>query len=215
MSNNKGTPPVPSKENNPLQGVTEHKVITLGIQSAVRAGRDKGIGYNSLAKEINEGILATSNVKISGMSIKRWCDEYYTEDQRESTDHAVNLYSHYVDMLNQLSKQMEIQSVCIDELNKTAAKSVADIQETSKALNAAMITYEKLSSRKIVLMQTIGSIQEKIYGYMAATEIVELTLASVKDEDAEMYHRIMEKLRCNQDYMELFRKIQPDKYGGK
>lgn len=205
------TPPVPSKDKNPLIGSGEHKVITLGLQEVVREGRDKGTGYNSLAKKINESILAASNVKISGMSIKRWCDEYYTEDQRESTENAVNLYRHYVDMLNQLSKQMDIQSVCIDDLSKKAEGSVEDIMETSKALNAAMITYEKLSSRKIVLMQTIGSIQEKVYGYIAASEVVEITLAAVRDKDALLYGEIMGKLRENAEYMELFRKIQPEK----
>lgn len=207
MANN---PPIPSKSSNPLQGSTEHKVITLGIQNAVREGRDKGTGYNALAKSINESILATSNVKISGMSIKRWCDEYYKEDQRDTTDHAVNLYSHYVDMLNGLSKQMEIQSVCIDELSKKAEDSVEDVMDTSKALNAAMMTYEKLSSRKIVLMQTIGSIQEKIYRYMAASEVVELTLGAVKAKDTVLYNEIMGELRKNQEYMELFRKISPN-----
>lgn len=207
----KSKPPVPSG-NNLLQGdSTTHKVITLGIQSLVKEGRDAGVGYNKLSREINAGALKDSKIKISGMAIKRWCDEYYNEESKESTDHAVNLYAHYIEMLNQISKQMDIQSVCIDELSKESEASVDDIVNLSKALNAAMITYEKLSSRKVVIMGTIGDIQEKVYGYIASQEAMETVLGIVKARDAAMYDDIKEELGNNEKFKELLRKIMPAK----
>ena len=207
----KSLPPINTSKSNVLQGCTEFKVITLGIQGIVQAGRDSGTGFNRLAKEINEGVLAESKVKISGMAIKRWCDEYYNEESKESTDHAVNLYAHYIEMLNQISKQMDIQSVCIDELSKESEASVDDIVNLSKALNAAMITYEKLSSRKVVIMGTIGDIQEKVYGYIASQEAMETVLGIVKARDAAMYDDIKDELGNNEKFKELLRKIMPAK----
>jgi len=205
------TPPVPSKTKNPLQGSSQHKVITLGIQDEVKEGLDAGTGVNALAKTLNATILKDSKVKISGMGILRWADKYYSEGQRETTEHAVNLYSHYVEMLNQISKQMDVQSVCIHDLSKKSEESVDDIMNTSKALNASMLTWEKLGARKIVLLQTLGSIQEKVYGYIAASEVVDITMKAVKDKDAELYSEIKAILSTNAEYMELFRKIQPEK----
>jgi hypothetical protein len=204
-------PPIPSKTLNPIQGDPEHKVISLGLQEVVKEGLDAGKGVNKLAKEINESLLVDSKTKISGMAILRWSKKYYTEDDKESTEHAINLYSHYIEMLNQLSKQMDIQSVCIDELSKASEDSVDDIISHSRALNAAMMAYEKIAARKQVILGTISSIQEKVYSYMAASEVVRITLQAVKDKDQEIYNDIMVRLKENAEYMELFRKISPEK----
>ena len=205
------TPPINNKELRPLQGSSEFRVITLGLQEVVKEGLDKGMGVNRLAKEINEGILATSNVKVSGMAILRWSKVYYAEDQRETVGSAINLGNHYEDILNQLTKQIDIQAVIIDELSKESAKSVGDIVNLSKCLNASQTTIEKLMSRKLVILGTITAIQEKVLGYMAASEVVQITLQAVQDKDRVLYDEIMGSLRQNKEYMELFRTIMPTK----
>lgn len=56
------------------------------------------------------------------------------------------------------------------------------------------------------LLGTIGTIQEKIYGYARATEVLEMTLGVVKEEEGiELYSKVMGKLRENPEYLQLLK----------
>lgn len=194
-----------------MTGVTTFRVIDLGLVDVVTKGLNDNKGVNRLAKEINETILAGSATKISGMAILRWSKVHYVEDTKESLGQAVNVANHYDDILALLSEQIDVQRSLIDDLRKESAESMEDIMKYSKALSLCNVALEKYISKKLVLLSTISGMQDKVYSYMKATEIIEITLGTVKDEDAEMYHRIMGRLRENKEYMEMFRKIMPNK----
>lgn len=213
MGNKHGVPPVPGVDtHNPIQGGNEFKVDVLGLQSIVKAGRAEGVGYIRLAKEINEKQLNGSNVKISHTAIKKWCDKNLTEEDtvQRSTNSAINLYTNNVDMLESLNKQLDILSTYIDEINSTV-KTSEDVARVTKDIKELMMTFEKLSARKQLLLNTIGEIQEKVYAWSSASEVATITLQAVKDKDLLLFAEIKEKLQENKMYMELMRKISPQK----
>lgn len=216
MANNGNKPPVPCKMSDPINvgmlgGTHEFKVVTLGLQEVVRNGLDAGIGVHRLAREINESVLKHSQIKISGGAIVRWKERFYSDEGSiVQGDNAINVYNEYSLIAKQIREQMTIQQGVIDELSKESAQGIQQTLMCSKALNSAHITYEKLSARLGVLLNTIEGYQMNYYNFEKASRVVKLTLNAVRDKDAMLYADIIKTLQSNPEYVELLRKLQPE-----
>jgi hypothetical protein len=209
MSNPKGsTPPVNTAESNKLQGCIVPTVEIFGLEAVVRKmkKRPRNYGDMAIADEINNTILKDSEEKISHMAIWRWWKKH--KDDEDPDEDIVNIYGAHLSSLKSITKQLEILEMYVDNLNSSVS-NVDEVIKVSKEVSELMKTYDKLSMRKQTLLGTIGEIQEKVYDYMKANEVVTLTLQAVMDEDVAMYARIMGKLRENREYMELIKKIMP------
>ena len=184
------------------------KVDQLGLQSTVATLRRSGLSYLNIANKLNAEVL--KETKISTMSILRWCHDNLTEESEEGLgkgQEAINIYNHSTRLLKSIDQQLELLDSFIDDFTHADNKS-ADILEISKQVTAYMTTYEKLTNRKIALLQSIGVMQEKVYNFQAANKITDVVLSAVKEKDIMLYTEIMKTLKNDPLMLECYRRIK-------
>jgi len=211
MPNPNGKPPVPDGSNK-LQGIPISKIDLLDLGHIVRKLRKAKVSYIDIAAELNEKY--SGDTYISTMSVNRWCRKYIQEDDncdlRQSEDHAVNVYRQECEMLETISEQIENIKIYIDQFN-TEIKKGTDVTSIAPKVKDMLFLLDKLMARKSAILANIGNMQEKVYNYMNMTEINDIILGMVKEQDLVLYANIVERIQSNPVLAELYRKIKPGK----
>lgn len=200
-----------SKEPSRIKPLQLMKVEELGVQDTVRALREAGLSYLNIANEVNEKKLANTGQTVSPMSVMRWCNKYMPEDYSNEDTNAINIYRHAVGLLSAIDNSLDTLNTFIDKFSKEANSQAIKNQDASvliKQISTLMSTYEKLSNRKIALLNTIGQIQEKVYSFISASEIVNTVLEAVKLHDVTMYAELVQQIKTDPMLAECYRKIK-------
>lgn len=210
MANPKGsTYPINTKETNKTQGSNIPKAEMMGLEAVIREmrRRPRDNGFMTIAKEINEGILAGTGNSISHTTIWRWCSKHEGDD--DPNEDVVNIYGSHLSSLKSITKQLSTIEEYLDNLNASVSE-VADIVKVAKETNGLMMTYDKLSMRKSALLGMIGDIQAKVYTYVNFNTVLDKVMAMVKAKDARLHYEIFQEIEKDPLLAEIIRKIKDE-----
>lgn len=210
--NPKGNPPVPTKETHPLQGGHEMGIDKLGLQDIVRRLRNAGNSPYKIRDIINEKHLPPNAQPVNHMIIYRWIRKNMdnTGDLRVTEDQAINIYRSECELLKSIEEQIDIIEVMIDTLNSEMQNST-DVRVNVKDIKELVYAMDKLVARKHTLLQSVKETQNRIYTYARFQEALRLILTTAKAYDELMYAEIIEKIKSDPMFTELFRKIEDQK----
>lgn len=107
MSNPNGTPPVPSKELNPLQGLSISKVDHYGLGGVIKRLVNAGNKVPAIHKELHEKHLPPDAPRISIMAIHRWIKKNIGDDYVDGrvAEDLGKRHDHVLGLLKKLSKR--------------------------------------------------------------------------------------------------------------
>lgn len=209
MSNPNGKPPVPSKELNPLQGLSISKIDHYGLGGVVKRLVNAGNKVPAIHEEIHKNHLPPDAPKISIMAIHRWIkknigDDYV--DGRLSEDQAINTYHEECQLLQTINDQVSLLEIIRDELVGNL-KGNFDVKSVLKDTKELSFSLDKMVTRKQALLVNIKDTQEKIYNFANFQEVMSIILGIVKERDLMLHAEIIEKIKSNAFLQEFYRKI--------
>lgn len=196
-----------------MLGIQENLIDFYGLQSEVRKLREAGLGVISIAKEISEKHLIPKGVKgISHGCVSRWCEANIPNnssyDGRKKIEGTINVYNEYKDMLQTTQMLIDKLSAYVEELDSKVTE-VDDITSHAKTVKELAFSVEKQISRKLVLVDKVMEVQEKVYNFMAVTTIVELIMNKVKERDLTLFADISADIKADPMLAEAYRRIKP------
>lgn len=191
---------------------TMSKIDFYGLGAYIKAlrenkGKDKRMSYDKIAKELNEKYCKGDIPRISKTAVVNWCRKNIDEDDApyETDNMVINVYHQECEMLKTLDRTLETIEVMVDIMNTNMdsgeTPSVKDLRDIASSLS-------QLIAQKKSLINSIEVTQEKIYNYMAVTEIINTVMRLVQEKDEFLYAQIKEQMSKNPMLLEAFRRIK-------
>lgn len=207
--NNKGIPPVNTKDNCKTLGCNVPKVEIMGLESTIRQMKKRSSRYGdmSIAEDINNTILKDSKEKIASMDIWRWWKKH--KDDEDPTEDRINIYGSHLSSIASITRQLERLEFYLDNLDSQVT-NVDEIVKVAKETNGLMATYDKLSMRKSALLGLVGEIQAKVYTYQNFGIVLDTVMAEVESRDPRLHFDIVEKLKKDPLLAEVIRRIKEE-----
>ena len=195
--------PVPkSVTDNPLHGSGVNKVVQLGLSEKAIEMRQAGLSLSEITQTLNEKYLSDSEYKLSTMGVQRFLAkvaEIPKTDNRLKPEENINIYNEYKMLYDITIDSLEAVQMSIESMKKD--KDYKGIRENS-------LLCEKLTARCQNLLQSMSDCQSKVYSYINMNRIVQITLDIIKEEDPEMYARVINRIKENIELAELMKKIK-------
>jgi hypothetical protein len=215
MTNPNGKFPLQSKERTPLCGINESLIDFYGLQDKVRELRQAGVGVISIAKEVSEKYLIPKGLKgISHGCVTRWCNENIPNneqyDGRRKPQVNINVYDEYKEMLETTQLLIDTLTAYVQKMDEKT-NEVDDITTIAKNVKELTFSIEKQVSRKLVLVDKVFEVQQKVYDMMKAWEYVDKTLQAVKSKDLTIYASIISELQKDPVFVECTKQIEKSK----
>lgn len=157
---------------------------------------------NSEYKDLlNKDVITASNVQAW---VRKNIDEYKNADKQRE---VLNTYNEQQKLLNIVDKQIDVTSVFIDEF-ESLLSSGEDLENIYKRLRTATQDLEKYIARKQSILTQMQSIQDKIYSVQVLSEINQSILQTLKEENIDVYNRVIEKMKVNPILLEAYEKAK-------
>lgn len=190
-----------------LNGISKIDYYHLGDDIAKM--RRSGMSYMKISKALSEDCKdKLQGDSVSMLTVRRWCMDNLREEETQG-ESTINAYREYVKMLRVVEANIDMINIFLDAVTAmirdgTDDKTVLSLFKSTKDLHVEL---EHYIARKQDLVSKIFILQKEIFNITTLNDLLRLVLNTVKEEDKEIYERILVKLRQNPKFVEAARKM--------
>jgi hypothetical protein len=205
MAAKKGMVPT-AVETNILQGSRINKIVELGLSERANELRSAGYSLSEICSLLNDKYLATSEHKLSIMSLQRFFNRWSEIDKidnRIKDEEALNFLNEYRLLYDLAIDSVEAvgQSIAIDR----KAKDTKNTRDNSFLL-------EKLMARCQNLLQSMADMVGKINTYVNLNRIIVIMFEIITDEcGIEVVAKIKNRMKGHKELHEMMKKMKDTK----
>ena len=193
-------------------GSVQNSIIALGLEAVVQELRiKKGWGAIKIAKTINsnpEKYHLEPDVVVSVPSLNRYLKaKGFSDSKQEDSKEAINVYRSECDTLAKLEY---IEEAIFNNIEACTEIDQDDPKYDPKLLIELSKSYREMTTKKAATLASIARMQEKIFSWSNASQLVQAVFEVLKEKDPMLEHEIRQDLKRNPMFSECLRKMKAD-----